>query len=177
MISKSILVPSCTFKSQSPIVGNFDYEFILPFLRIAQDIDISERTGERLLKYIEQGVVDSTLSADDVILLEEYIQPTAIHFAMSRAYTNLLFKPDNSGIVRRNSENGASAEMSEAAFLQDQEKTVAESYGRRLVDYLNANEAKYAAYRTETDGEIKPADTPSFTGGLFLGTTNECNNK
>lgn len=175
MISKALLVSSCRFKENSPIVGNFSYEYIVPFLKIAQDLLLSQIIGERLLVRLYEAIVPDpdTLNPNEKTLLDDYITPFLIHSAMAKAYTNLLFKPDNSGLVKRDSENGTAADMNEASFLQDQEKTIGESYGLRLKEYLEANRLSYPEYNTEIPGEIKPANTPSFTGGLWLGK--KCN--
>lgn len=178
MLTKVILLSDCTFKELSPIVGNFSYEYLVPFVRIATDIDISEIIGEKMLKKLEAGVATEpdSLNSQEQLLLIDYIQPALVHLAMARAYTNLLFKPDSSGIVKRDSENGTSADMNEASFLQDQEKVIGQSYSKRLKDYLEANRELYPEYNTEVPGEIKPSDTPSFNGGLWLGiSNNNCN--
>lgn len=172
MKTKCVLISACHFKENSPIVGNFDYDFILPFIKAATDIDISELTGESMLIRICEGVIAEDLNDNEVILLEEYIQPSLVHFAMYRGMNFLLVKPDNSGLVKRNSENGTAIELNESSFLADQEKTVAESYGKRLKDYLEANKDLYPEYKQEIEGQIKPSDTPSYSGGLYLGPKN-----
>jgi len=93
---------------------------------------------------------------------------------MYRGLNFLLFKPDNSGVSKRNPENGTAAELNETSFLADSEKTVAESYGKRLADYLDANAALYPQYKTEIDGQINPMNTPSFSGGMSLGNSISC---
>lgn len=176
MRSKSILISECHFKENSPIVGNFDYDFILPFIQVAQDIDVAECVGQSLLTRIQQGVIDADLNADETILLEEYIQPALVHYAMFRGMNFLAVKPDNSGLVRRDSENGTSIDMNETSFLADKEKNVAESYGQRLKDYLTTSVDLYPEYGQELDGQIDPTTTPSYSGGMWLGLNNDnCN--
>ena len=174
MRTKSVLVSEDDFKEMSPIVGNFDYDFLLPFVSQAQDIDISQLMGEALLKRINDGVIADDLNADETTLLEDYIQPSLVAFTMFRSMNFLSIKPDNSGLVRRNSENGQAIDMNESSFLADSQKTVAESYGKRLVEYLDANADKFPAYKEEILGQIKPTDTPSYTGGLWLGNKKDC---
>ena len=171
MRSKAILISECHFKEASPIVGSFDYAYILPFIKTAQDIDISELVGESLLNKIFEGILPDpdTLTPEEKVLLEDYIQPALVHFAMYRAMDFLNVKPDNSGLVRRNSENGTALDMNESSFLADKEKTVAESYGKRLTDYLEANAHVFPEYRDEVLGQIQPITTPSYSGGLWLG--------
>ena len=176
MRSKIVLVSEDDFKNMSPIVGNFDYSYLLPFIHQAQDLNISQLMGEALLVRIQQGIIDLDLTADERKLLDEYIQPSLVAFSMYRAMNFLAVKPDNSGLVRRNSENGTAIDMNESSFLADSQKTVAEDYGARLVEYLDANVDKFAEYRTEIDGQIKPTDSPSYSGGLFLGSVKNCNN-
>jgi hypothetical protein len=170
MISSSLLISECYVKDNGPVVGAFDFQYLIPFVKIAQDIDVSEIVGERLLNRIYEGVANSDLNPDEVILLESYIQPVVLHYAMYRGMNHLVFKVDNSGLTKRNSDSGTSADLNESSFLAEQEKTIAESYGRRLADYLDNNGSLYPEYKTESEGEIKPSDTARFSGGLWLGS-------
>lgn len=170
MHNSVLIVGEADFKILSPIVGNFDMAFINPFQYMAIDLDISEAIGERLLGRLEDGVVAGDLNVFEALLIDKYITPTIVHHTMARALAFLLVKPDNSGLVKRNSENGLTVDMNEVSFLADQEKTSAASYGARLVDYLEAYAANYPQYKTEIDGEIKPSNSPRYTGGLWLGT-------
>ena len=163
------LVEDDIFKQLSPIVGDFHMEYIYPFLYISQDVDISQLMGQRLLSRIIDGKANDNLNAEEYILLDQYITPALVHFTMARAMTHMLIKVDNSGLVKRSTETGYSAEMGEVSYLADNEKTVAQSYGKRLKDYLEANKDLYKEYKQEFHGEITVEDTPSFTGGLWLG--------
>ena len=176
MISRAILVSECHFKSDSGVVGQFDYDFLLPFVKISQDLDLSEIMGQALLNRLYQGVTDNDLNAEETLLLDEYVRPVVVHFALFRGMNNLVFKISNSGLEKRNSENGTAAELNESSFLADQEKTIAESYARRLADFLCAHTEDYPEYDTESDGEIEPNTHARFSGGLWLGRSNECDN-
>lgn len=178
MISSSLLIDDCYAKDNSGIVGSWDFEYLIPFVKISQDINLSQLIGEALLLRLYEGVNTDpdTLTADERALLINYIQPVVLHFALYRGMDNLGLKIDNSGLVRRNSENGTAVELSETSYLGDKEKTIAESYGKRLVDFLDANADLYPQYKDEVLGQIKPSNTPSFSGGMYLGrSTNNCN--
>jgi len=174
MHNRTKLVTEQDFKELSGIVGNFDFEFIAPFVIISQDVDLSQVMGERMLSRLLDGYVLGDLNPLEQKLLDTYVVPTIVQFSLYRGLTNLLFKYDNSGIVKRNSENGTAAELGEVSFMADQAKTLAESYGKRLRDYLLANSGSYPEFKTEFIGEIEPADTPSFTGGMWLGRSSIC---
>lgn len=176
MHSRIKLVTETDFKELSGIVGNFDFKFIEPFVIIAQDIDLSAIVGESLLDAVLEGFDTTSLNAAETKLLEKYIVPAVIQWSLSRGLTNMLFKYDNSGIVKRNSENGSSADLNEVSFMADQSKILAESYASRLQDYLKANEGLFPEYAAELAGQIKPTDSPSFTGGLYLGIQDNCDN-
>ena len=169
MRSNTKLITDNDFKTLSGIVGNFDFDYIAPFVYIAQDIDLSERIGEALLIRIIEGVQLTNLNAFEQGLLDSYIVPAVVQWSVSRGLTNMLFKYDNSGVIKRNSENGYAAELGEVSFMADQAKTLGESYGKRLRDFLEANYINYPEFATEVLGQIKPEQTPSFTGGLWLG--------
>ena len=170
------LVTDATFRLYSPLVGDFNMDFVKPFQYIAVDLYISQLLGEKLLARIEAGTVAGDLNAAETKLMEHYIQPTIIHYTMSEAYNHLLFKAENSGVVKRDSEHGTAAELTETSFLADSEKRIAQSYATRLKDYLNANEDLFAEYKTEIEGEIEPSATASIAGGMWLGAGFNCDN-
>lgn len=176
MNNKILIVKEATFREYSNLVGDYDMSFINPFQYIALDLFVSQITGESLLTRLEDGTVADDLSADETKLVEDYIQPVIIHYTMSEAFNNLLFKVENSGIVKRNSENGTAAELTETSFLADSEKRLAQSYGTRLRDYLNANKDLFPEYKQEIDGEIEPNITATVSGGMWLGK-GFCNNE
>ena len=169
MRSRIKLITPDDFKELSGIVGSFDFDFIAPFVYIAQDIDLSERIGEAMLNRILEGHANVNLNAFEQALLDSYIVPSVVQWAVSRGLTNMLFKYDNSGVVKRSSENGQAAELLEVSFMSDQAKILAESYGKRLRDFIEANYTNYPEFATEVMGQIKPEQTPSFTGGMWLG--------
>jgi hypothetical protein len=171
MRSKLVLVDEQTFKDLSPAVGQLDYAFITPSLIEAQDVGLPEIIGERLLSDIYVQLEDCQVCGTYEKLIEDYIQPYLVHEALARGLNYMLFKLENSGVVKRNSENGTAAELVETSFLADREKTVAASYGMRLRRYLEANADLYPLFKEEFKGEISPKTTPNFTGGMWLGNT------
>lgn len=176
MISKINLIDIQDLKDSSPIVGDYNYDYLSPFIKIAQDLDISEITGEALLNKIYAGVIGSSLSADETKLLEEYIKPALVHYTLYRGMDFMSVRANNSGIERRDSQTGTSLDLNETSFLATKEKTIAESYGSQLQDYIEAREDSFPEYNLGVDGQIKPTAAPSYSGGLYLGIRDSCDN-
>ena len=157
------------FKTYGGVVGNYDFEYLTPYIIQAQVLDIAELIGQRLIIRLGDGVNLDNLNSQERHLMDFYIKPAVVNFALYRGMDFLNFKVQNAGIGRRDTESQQSATMDETSYLGDRTKTVAESYGKRLVDYLNANIDLFLEYKTEIEGEVRPSDTPSFSGGMWLG--------
>lgn len=169
MRNNTLFVSECHFEQMSPLVGNYEFEYLIPFIIQATDLDITEIVGEALMKQLNTATTDCVISIDEENLIDNYIQPALVAYTMFRSMNFLSVKPDNSGLVRRDSQNGTAISMDESSFLADSQKTVAEMYGQRLADFLCANREIYPDFGTEVQGEQSPTDNPSFTGGLFVG--------
>lgn len=70
----------------SVISGNVDSDKILPFIEIAQEIHIQSYLGSKLYDKLKADIVADTLTADYTTILDDYIQPMLIHFAMGSIY-------------------------------------------------------------------------------------------
>jgi hypothetical protein len=167
--SKIILIGEDKFKELSGVVGNFDYEYITPFIIIAQDLKATDLIGERFMSELQEDTLDCCIGGDNERFLEKYLQPFLVHEALSLGLNQMVFKAENSGLVKRDTDNGTSAELNESSFLADQEGTIADAYGRKMRVYLEANADLYPAFKQEFLGETSPQNTPSFSGGLYVG--------
>ena len=60
----------------SIIDGSVDYDKIVQFLKLSQQIDIQNLLGTDLYNRISTDIENSTLSGDYLALVSDYIQPT-----------------------------------------------------------------------------------------------------
>jgi hypothetical protein len=156
-------------KSSSAISKNVDVEELLPHIKAAQDIDMHGKLGTDLYNHLQDGVTNSTLSAAETTLIDSYIAPALVHWALYQAMPFLGFKIMNKSIVQKSSENAASAGTDDIKYLREIVRNTAEHYTDRLVQYLEHNQSAHPEYNTNTGADLDPS-REAFYSGMNLAT-------
>ena len=167
-MSKVIFIGSQELKDNGLINGSVDVNKFLPYIEISQDIHIQNILGTDLYNRLKDGIVADDLNADEVILLDDYIKSTLIHFALAEYYPFAAYRITNGGIYKHTSENEQTIDVNEVEALVRSETSYAKYYSKRLVDYLCVNYSLYPEYSTNTDDDISPSKTINYIGGIYL---------
>lgn len=163
-------------KSSSAISKNVDIEELLPHIKTAQDIDIHGKLGTDLYNELQDGVENSNLTAEETTLIDDYIAPALVHWALFQAMPFLGFKIMNKSIVQKSSENGAPASTNDIKYLREIVRNTAEHYTDRLVSYLEHNQSTFTSYNTNSGADLDPS-RESYFSGINLGYVGGKGNK
>jgi hypothetical protein len=148
----------------SVISGNVDSDKILPFIEIAQEIHIQSYLGTKLYDKLRNDITSNSLTADYTKILDDYIQPMLIHFAMSEYLPHSAYTIGNGGAYKHTPESSAPMEQSEIDYLSNKHRDIAEHYGRRFVDYMSFNNSKYPEYNSNNNDDIHPQKDAYYGG-------------
>jgi len=138
------------------IDGNVDTDNFIQFIKIAQEIHITNYLGSKLYDKISADIVADTLTGDYLSLVKDYIQPMLIHFAMVEYLPFASFQLKNGGVFKHSSENAESVSKSELEFLIQKQRDFSEYYTRRFVDYICFNSTKFPEYLNNSGSDIDP---------------------
>jgi len=138
------------------IDGNVDTDKFIQFIKIAQEIHITNYLGSKLYDKISADIVADTLTGDYLSLVKDYIQPMLIHFAFLEYLPFASFQIKNGGVFKHSSESSESVSKSEIEFLIQKQRDFSEYYTRRFVDYICFNSTKFPEYLNNTDSDIYP---------------------
>lgn len=148
--------------------GNVDTDKLLPSIQMAQDIDIQRIIGTDLYDKLKLDITNGTLTGDYLTLVDTYIKPCLIHYAMMYALPYLSITIGNGGIYRNNAENAQSLSKDEIDYLVEKERDSAQYYSTRMIDYLNYNAAsKFSEYYTNSNEDISPESQDNFGGWVL----------
>tara|TARA_R110000868_G_scaffold17787_1_gene77650 strand:- start:574 stop:1074 length:501 start_codon:yes stop_codon:yes gene_type:complete len=136
--------------------GNVDTDKFIQFVKISQEIHIQNYLGSKLYDRISADIVAGTLAGDYLALVVDYIQPMLIHFAMMDYLPFAAFQVSNGGIFKHNSENSQTASKDEVDFLVQKERSFAEYYTRRFVDFICFDSTKFPEYNNNTEADVYP---------------------
>ena len=138
------------------IDGNVDTDKFIQFIKIAQEIHITNYLGSKLYDKISTDIVANTLTGDYLSLVNDYIQPMLIHFAMVEYLPFASFQIKNGGVFKHSSESSESVSKSEIEFLIQKQRDFSEYYTRRFVDYICFNSTKFPEYLNNSGSDVDP---------------------
>ena len=101
------------------------------------------------------------------ILLNTYVKPCLIHWAMVEYLPFAAYTIANKGIFKHNSENAMNIDKAELDLLIDKERQIAQHYTQRMIDYLCFNNNLFPEYNQNNNGDIYP-DTNNYNIGWVL---------
>lgn len=174
-MTSAIFISEDYLKENTIINGNVDVKYLLPNLKMIEDVYIHPILGSDLYDQLKGQVTSANVSAVNVELIEEYIQPAMIYYLLSEIPYDMVFKWENKSIVKKNSEFSNPIELNEIEKIAQQKRKIADFYAERLTRYLCANDAKYPLYASgngETD-DIKPIGSMYPYAGIYLGNTDK----
>jgi hypothetical protein len=136
--------------------GNVDTDKFIQFIKIAQQIHIQNYLGTKLYDKISSDIIAGTLTGNYLSLVNDYVQPMLIHFAMMEYLPFAAYTIANGGVFKHNSENSTSVEKGEVDYLVEKSRKMAEYYVQRFVDYMSFHQSDYPEYNTNVNEDIYP---------------------
>lgn len=100
-------------------------------------------------------------------LLNTYVKPCLIHWAMVEYLPFSAYTIANKGIFKHSSENAVNIEKAELDMLIDKQRQIAQHYTERMIDYLCFNNNLFPEYNQNSNGDMYP-DTNNYNIGWVL---------
>ena len=155
-MAEALLIKPIDLKRFTFVDGNLDSDKLLQFVKIAQDIHIQSYLGTDLLDKIKNDIVAGTLTGAYLTLLETYIKPMLIHWAMVEYLPFAAYNVTNKGMYKSTSENAETVDKNEVDFLIQKSRSLAENYSQRFVDYMVYNQSNFPEYTSNSNNDIYP---------------------
>ena len=148
--------------------GNVDTDRFIQYIKISQDVHIQNYVGTELLKAIQTKITASTLTGDYLSLVTDYIKPMLIHWALVEYLPFAAYTIANKGVYKHSSENSENVSKEEVDFLIEKERTTAQYYTDRFIDYMSFNaSSKFPEYYTNNNEDVYPDKDANFGGWVL----------
>lgn len=147
--------------------GNVDTDNFIQFIKIGQDIHIQNYLGSDLFNKISNDIINNTLSGNYLSLVETYIKPMVIHWAMVEYLPFASYTIANKGVYKHSSENSDTVGKNEIDFLIEKSRNLAQYYTDRFISYMNNNQALFPEYYTNSNSDVYPDKNASFEGWVL----------
>jgi len=147
--------------------GNIYTDKFIQWVKVAQDIHIQNYLGTKLFNKINDAIVANNLANPYLMLLNVYIKPMVIHWTMVEYLPFAAYTIANKGVFKHGSENSQNVEKTEVDFLVEKERSIAQNYTRRFIDYMSFNQSSFPEYNTNSNADVYPDKQADF-GGWYL---------
>ena len=147
--------------------GNVDTDNFIQFVKIAQDKHIENYLGTDLLEAIQTKITGSTLTGDYLTLVNDWVKPCLIHWAMVEYLPFAAYNIANKGVFKHSSENAENASKEEVDFLMEKERDTAQYYTDRMIRHLSFNNSKYPEYNSNNNEDVYPDKDANFEGWVL----------
>jgi len=152
---------------QTALGGNVDTDKFIQFIKIAQEIHIQNYTGTKLYDKISADIIAGTLSNPYLALVNDYLQPMLIHWAMVEYLPFAAYTIANGGVYKHTSENSTSVEKNEVDFLVEKERNIAQYYTDRFITYMSYNQATFPEYYQNSNADVYPDTDANFASWVL----------
>jgi spore coat polysaccharide biosynthesis protein SpsF (cytidylyltransferase family) len=171
MPTKDVLFMTTDYYKRNTVVSlNVDNELIIPHIISTQNKWIEKILGTKLFNVVKQEIKDASVSNRIKTLIEEYIQPTLVHYTTYEALPFFNFKVTNKAVSKKFSDNSDYSELNEINYLRGLVRDNGEYMAERLTKFLMADDGKvYPEYITgnNEEDEIRPS-RKNFHFGIYI---------
>jgi hypothetical protein len=147
--------------------GNVDTDKFIQFIAIAQDIHLQNYTGTKLYDKISDDIIAGTLANPYLALVNDYLQPMLIHYAMVEYLPFAAYTIANGGVYKHTSENSTSVDKTEVDFLVEKERNIAQYYTDRFITYMSYNQATFPEYYLNNNADVFPDTDANFSSWVL----------
>ena len=135
-----LLISEDYIKSTTNISDNIAGDYLLPAIKLAQDIDLESTIGTQLLEKIQKLVYDNDISNQEnsnyKLLLDNYIQPYLAYATIKHLTPTVAYKLANQGVIRTDDEKSYNITSNEVDKVADYYNHLSNFYKKRLQMFL-----------------------------------------
>ena len=167
-MAEAILITRKDVVKFTAMNGNVDTDKFIQYIKIAQDVHVQNYLGTDLLESIQAKIIAGTLTGDYLSLVTDYVKPLLCHWAMVEYLPFAAYTIANKGVYKHSSENAENVSKEEVDFLIEKERTTAQYYTDRFIDYMSFNaSSKFPEYYSNNDNDIYPDKDANFSGWVL----------
>ena len=146
-INDVLLISEDYIKSITNISDNIANDYLLPAIKLAQDIELESTIGTMLLEKIQELIYNNDISNQEnemyKLLLDKYIQPYLAYCTIQHLVPTVAYKLVNQGIVRTDDEKSYNVTSNEVDKVMDYYDHISNTFKKRLQLFLIANYNKF----------------------------------
>ena len=171
-MAKALFITTQDIKRYSVLSGNVDPDKFIYMVEIAQDTEVQNYLGTKLLEKLQDlilaGTIDLPANAAYKTLLETYIKPMTIYWALVCYMPFAAYTVGNGGVYKHTSESSISVDKNEVDYLVEKYRDIAQFYTNNFTDFMIYNQTNYPEYTSNSEDDIYPDTSNADFGGWVL---------
>jgi len=167
-MATGLFITRADIVKRTSLGGNVDQDKYIQYVLIAQEVHLQNYLGTDLYEKIQTDIESGSLAGDYLTLVNDWIKPCLLHWAMVEYLPFAAYTIGNKGIFKHSSETGQNIEKEEVDFLIEKERDIAQYYTDRLLNHLSFEaSSKYPEYYTNNNEDVHPDRDANFSGWVL----------
>ena len=171
-MAKALFITTKDIKRYSVLSGNVDPDKFIYMVEIAQDTEVQNYLGTKLLEKLQAliiaGTINDPANADYKTLLETYVKPMTIYWALVCYMPFAGYTVANGGAYKHTSESSVTVDKEEVDYLVEKYRDIAQFYTNNFIDFMIYNQNTYPEYNANTQDDTYPDTANADFGGWVL---------
>jgi len=171
-MAKALFITTKDIKRYSVLSGSVDPDKFIYMVEIAQDTEVQNYLGTKLLEKLQAliiaGTVDDPANAAYKTLLETYVKPMTIYWALVCYMPFAAYTVANGGVYKHTSESSITVDKDEVDYLVEKYRDIAQFYTNNFIDFMVYNQNTYPEYNANTQDDTYPDTANADFGGWVL---------
>ena len=171
-MAKALFITTQDIKRYSVLSGNVDPDKFIYMVEIAQDTEIQNYLGtvllEKLQALIIAGTVNDPANAAYKTLLETYVKPMTIYWALVLYMPFAAYTIANGGVYKHTSESAETVSKDEVDYLAEKYRDIAQFYTNNFINFMVYNQTTYPEYNANKNSDTFPDTASADFGGWVL---------
>ena len=171
-MAKALFITTKDIKRYSVLSGSVDPDKFIYMVEIAQDTEVQNYLGTKLLEKIQDlilaGTINDPANAAYKTLLETYIKPMTIYWALVCYMPFAAYSVGAKGVFKGSSETAETVDKDEVDYLVEKYRDIAQFYTNNFIDFMVYNQTTYPEYNANTQDDIYPDTANADFGGWVL---------
>ena len=143
-MAKALFITTKDIKRYSVLSGNVDPDKFIYMVEIAQDTEVQNYLGTKLLEKIQAliiaGTINDPANASYKTLLETYVKPMTIYWALVCYMPFAAYTVANGGVYKHTSESSVTVDKDEVDYLVEKYRDIAQFYTNNFIDFMVYNQ-------------------------------------
>tara|TARA_R110001632_G_scaffold222704_1_gene354078 strand:- start:31 stop:546 length:516 start_codon:yes stop_codon:yes gene_type:complete len=171
-MAKALFITTKDIKRYSVLSGNVDPDKFIYMVEIAQDTEVQNYLGTKLLEKIQNLILLGTINDPGNLayktLLETYVKPMTIYWALVCYMPFAAYTVANGGVYKHTSESSVTVDKEEVDYLVEKYRDIAQFYTNNFIDFMVYNQNTYPEYNANTEDNTYPDTANADFGGWVL---------